>query len=634
MKTRGLLTSQTNTSSFGCLCLVVAIASGCQSQQGTTNNLAVSSVSQMPVDLSVSVNQQNANAEEIFERVYQARLARSPVDQAYLGVRDNQEKWDNHSDKYLSETNQLDKQHLKTLEGIDLSTLSAENRLNMRLYQHVLDEAIREFEWRYHRYPVNQMIGLHTEVITILTRLHPVETASDAKSYIERLNGIAELFDQLIKGLHSRAEMGIIAPKFIYEHVIRDSKNIISGQPFLKGSGTDSTLLADIKKKLVGLDITEHEKQQFQIMANKALLESVAPAYRKLIDAANELFSKAEHEGGAWKLPRGGAFYRHALRRTTTTDLDAEAIHQLGLEEVARIHLEMKGIIRKAKFKGDLQDFFAYLQTDPEFFFPKTEDGKQAYLDEAKRVVSEIKSRLPELFSVMPKAELVVKRVEPFREQSAGSAFYMSGLPDGARPGVFYVNTYDMSVMPIYYLQPLAYHEGLPGHHMQVMIARELDNMPTFRRFSGSTAYAEGWGLYSEFLPKEMGLYKDIYADFGRLALELWRASRLVVDSGLHYKRWTGDQAIDYLLNNTPNGRKDAVKAVERYLALPSQATAYKIGMLKILELRQNAKDRLGYQFDIRAFHDVVLKNGSLPLNILEEVVTRWIDAPLKRGGQ
>lgn len=573
---------------------------------------------------------ENARAEALFESIYYARLARSPINEAFEGIRDQQDKWDNLSDLYQLESNELDKAHYKNLQEIDATLLSEANQLNLRLYQQELESALSEFEWRHHRYPISHMTGIHTGVATVLIRLHRIQAIEDADDYVKRLRGVTELFDQLIISLQLRSEMGIVAPKFVYQQAVESSKRIITGRPFVEDASADNPLMADFSRKLEALNITAERKQQLQTAARQALLESVGPAYRKLITVLDDLHSQAEVEGGAWTLPQGQAFYRHALRQTTTTEMDADSIHRLGLSEVERIHDEMRAVIERAGYEGELVDFFVHVQTEPTLFYPQTATGKQAYIDEAERLITEMKARLPEVFGVLPNADIVVKPVEPFREKAAiGLAFYQPASPDGSRPGVFYANTYDMSAMPKYSLPAFAYHEGIPGHHMQVTIAQELDNVPQFRRAASYVAYAEGWGLYAELLPKEMGLYADVYTDFGRLSLELLRACRLVVDTGLHDKRWNREKAISYLMANSPVDRVKATKAVERYLVLPSQATAYKIGMLKILELRQKAKLQLGNRFDIREFHDVILSNGALPLNILEEMVDRWIDQRL-----
>ncbi|MBU2180636.1 MAG: DUF885 domain-containing protein, partial [Gammaproteobacteria bacterium] len=359
--------------------------------------------------------------------------------------------------------------------------------------------------------------------------------------------------------------------------------------------------------------------------AEVALVSSVKPAYEQLISYLTTLETKAGTDDGVWRFKDGAAFYNNALARTTTTTMTAEQIHDLGLAEVARIHQEMHEIMKKVGFKGDLQAFFSFMRDDPQFYYPNTAEGKAEYLAEATRVIDVMKSKLDELFLVKPKADLIVKAVEPFREQSAGKAFYEQPSMDGSRPGTYYANLYQMKGMPKYEMEALAYHEGIPGHHMQIAIAQELENVPKFRKFGGYTAYIEGWGLYTEMLPKEIGMYQDPYSDFGRLAMELWRACRLVVDTGIHAKKWTREEAISYLATNTPNAKSEVDNAIERYIVMPSQATAYKIGMIKIVELREKAKAALGDKFDIRAFHNVVLKNGAVPLDVLETLVDQYI---------
>jgi uncharacterized protein (DUF885 family) len=309
----------------------------------------------------------------------------------------------------------------------------------------------------------------------------------------------------------------------------------------------------------------------------------------------------------------------------TTTDLTAGEIHQIGLDEVARIHGEMQAIMTQVGFEGTLQEFFEFMRTDPQFYKPETEEGKAEYLAEAVAAIETMKGDLPKLFNTFPKADMEVKAVEAFREKSAGKAFYSRPAPDGSRPGIYYANLYSMADMPTYQLEALAFHEGIPGHHMQIAIAQELEGIPSFRKFGGYTAYSEGWGLYSELVPKELGYYSDPYSDFGRLAMEIWRAARLVVDTGLHDKRWTREQAVQYLMDNTPNPQGDCEKAIDRYIVMPGQATAYKIGMLKIVELRERARTQLGDAFDIREFHDIVLRDGAVPLAVLEETVDAWL---------
>lgn len=572
-------------------------------------------------DTEASANEQ---ANELFETIFNERVMRSPITQSFLGIKDDQDKWDDLSESFAAQTLEINKQYLQQLNTIDESKLDAQTAVSFQMMKQSLEQEIEDYQWRNYNYPVNQMFGIHSRVPALLINQHTISTKDDAEDYIARLNGVGELFDEVIKGLERRAELGIIAPKFVYPYVISDSQNVIKGAPFDKGE--DSTLLADFKQKVTQLDMSDADIEQLIEQAENALVSSFKPAYLKLITSVNDLERQADTKDGVWKFNRGDEFFNNRLARITTTNMTSQEIHQIGLSEVARIHDEMRVIMKKVGFEGDLQAFFEFMRVDKQFFYEESEQGKQRYLDEATALINTMKTRLDELFLVKPKADLTVKAVESFREKSAGKAFYQRPSMDGKRPGIYYANLYRMSDMPIYQMEALAYHEGIPGHHMQLAIAQELEGVPKFRRFGGYTAYTEGWGLYSEFVPKEIGLYQDPYSDFGRLAMELWRACRLVVDTGIHAMKWTREQGIDYYVSNTPNPKPDAVKMVERHIVMPGQATAYKIGMLKILELREKAKTALGDNFDIREYHDVVLKNGPVPLNILEDYVDQYIE--------
>jgi len=547
----------------------------------------------------------------------------SPVYQTYMGIKKDYDKWDDNSEEKALKDLAQAKADLVTLNSINRAQLDTATQVSYDLKKQDLEASIDDFKWRYHNYPVNQMFGTHSMVPAFLINQHQISNVKEANDYIARLNGVPGVFDQLITGLEIRADKNIIAPKFVFPHVIDSSKNIIKGAPFEQGE--DSTLLADFKRKVNALEIDQAEKDALISKATEALKTAVKPAYSKLINYIAQLEKRADDRDGAWKFPDGEAFYNNALKRTTTTDLTAKEIHAIGLAEVSRIHDEMRAIKDKVGFEGDLNAFMQFMKTDKQFYLANTEAGKAQYLSEAKGLIDNMKTRLDELFIVKPKADMIVKRVEAFREKAAGKAFYQQPAPDGSRPGIYYANLYDMEAMPTYQMEALAYHEGIPGHHMQIAISQELEGVPKFRKFGGYTAYIEGWGLYSELLPKEMGLYEDPYSDFGRLAMELWRACRLVVDTGIHAMKWTRQEGIDYYVNNTPNATSDGVKMVERHIVMPSQATAYKVGMLKILELREDAKMQLGDKFDIRQFHDVVLKNGPVPLNVLENFVNEWI---------
>ena len=567
-------------------------------------------------------------AQALFEHVFEQAIARSPEFQTYLGRPGDMDKWDDLSEAFDKETIEITKQNLADLQKIDAAKLDDSTRLSYELLEQDMQEDIADFKWRLYNYPVNQMFGTHSNVPSTLINQHSVSKLSDAEAYIARLNNVTVYFDQLIDGLKARAEAGIVPPKFVFPHIIRDSKNLITGAPF--DDGEPNALLADFTTKVDALvaqensQVSAEKRDELLAGATVALTDSLKPAYQKLISYLVELETTANTDDGVWKWQDGAEFFDVALARTTTTDLTSEQIHQIGLDEVARIHDEMHIIKEQVGYEGDLQAFMAFMRDDEQFYYPNTAEGKERYLSEATALIETMKGRLDEMFIIKPKADINVKAVEAFREQSAGKAFYQRPSEDGSRPGLYYANLYDMKAMPTYQMEALAYHEGIPGHHMQLAIAQELQDIPKFRKFGGYTAYTEGWGLYSEMLPKEFGYYSDPYSDFGRLAMELWRACRLVVDTGIHSKKWTREQGIEYYTSNTPNAVSDAVKMVERHIVMPSQATAYKIGMLKIWELREAAKTAMGDKFDIRGFHDEVLKYGAVPLNVLERNIQAW----------
>lgn len=560
-----------------------------------------------------------------FQKSFENQVSLSPELQTRLGIKTDYGKLDDNTPETENRNLAIHKKELAWLiDSVNVEALSKEVLLSYNLFKNKVKNNIADYKYRSYNYPVNQMFGAQSGKPAFLINMHRIEGISDANAYISRLNEFNTYFSQLIKNLEAREAQGIVPPTFVFDKVIQDSENILAGKPF-DTSDKKSTLLKDFSEKVNRLKITTRKKNKLEILARQALLTSVKPAYSSLITFLKKQKVRANSDHGAWKFPNGEAFYNNALKRTTTTDLTANEIHQIGLNEVARIHKEMNGIRNKVNFEGTLQDFFQFMKTDKQFYYNEDTQGKDAYLKKAVSLIDSMKTRLDEIFITKPKAEIMVKAVESFREQSAGKAFYNRPAADGSRPGIYYANLYDMESMPIYQMEALAYHEGIPGHHMQLAIQQELKEVPLFRKFGGYTAYTEGWGLYSEFIPKEMGFYADPYSDFGRLAMELWRACRLVVDTGIHAKKWTREEGIAYYTENTPNARLDAIKMVERHIVMPGQATAYKIGMLKILELRAKAKNALGDQFDIREFHEVVLSHGAIPLTILENFVNEYI---------
>ncbi|MFT6406930.1 MAG: hypothetical protein ACJAQ6_000340 [Arenicella sp.] len=583
--------------------------------------------------LAAPETSESERANAFFERVFEESVARSPESLTFLGRKDRADEWNDLSEAYANESMEITKTQLVELKAFDRSQLDDATALSYDLLIQSMQEEIADNKWRLYNYPVNQMFGRHSSVVSLLINQHRIGDIKDAENYIARLNGVPALFDQLIANIEARTAANIIPPKFVFPHVIRDSNNIIKGAPF--DDGEPSALLADFSKKVNALsekegnELSDEKKAALIDAATLALTNSVKPAYQKLAAHLTELETKATTDDGIWKWKDGDEFYNVALKRTTTTDLTSDQIHEIGLKEVARIHDEMRVIKDTVKFDGDLKAFMQFMRDDDQFYYPSTDEGKARYLSEATALIDDMKGKLDEMFITKPKADLNVKAVEAFREQSAGKAFYQRPSEDGTRPGLYYANLYDMKAMPTYQMAALAYHEGVPGHHMQLAIQQELKGVPKFRKFGGYTAYIEGWGLYSEYLPKEFGAYQDPYSDFGRLAMELWRACRLVVDTGIHSKKWTREEGIAYYTDNTPNAVSDGVKMVERHIVMPSQATAYKIGMLKILELRADAKVKLGDKFDIREYHDEILKYGPLPLNVVEAKVDGWVAAKL-----
>jgi uncharacterized protein (DUF885 family) len=568
----------------------------------------------------------SASINRFFEEVFLARLDRSPQLRDSLGVPGDRSVWDDVTDEHRRETVAMAERDLERMRAeFDLDDLDAGSQLSFRMFEFDAEHRMDEFPWRFHSYPINQMFGLHSQLPSHLINKHGLKTVADAQDYITRLDGIAGVVDDQIADLDARQQRGILPPKFVYPMVMNDCRNLLKGRPFDE-SGEDSTLLADFRGKLEALDsLSLSDRNELLDHAISALAAGVGPAYERLIAKLAEQEAVATLDDGVWKLPDGDNYYAACLRRHTTTDLSADQIHAIGLSEVERIHGEMRAIMTAVEHDGDLASFFEFMRTDQRFYYPGTAEGRAEYLARASEMLDVMTARLDELFITKPKAPMIVKAVEAYRERSAGKAFYEAGAPDGSRPGTYYANLYRMEDMPTYQMEALAYHEGTPGHHMQNSIARELTGIPRFRRYEHYTVYGEGWALYTEYLPKELGFYADPYSDFGRLAMELWRACRLVVDTGIHNKRWTREQAIEYLMTNTPNPEGDCTKAIERYIVMPGQATAYKIGMLKILELREKAKQTLGDSFDIRGFHETVLVNGPVPLNILEELVDQWV---------
>jgi uncharacterized protein (DUF885 family) len=592
-------------------------------------SVAAPAIAQSPAPAAAAETDQNAAIMAFFEEYDAEQLARSPLSKSFRGIKDTDfGRWDDFSDEAAARANDANQSALKELRArFDPAKLSSENRLSFRLFEKQAERANAAYRYNEYGYVFDQMNGAQSQIPAFLINIHRVDSKSDARAYINRLYGLRPLMNEALESSKARAAQGIMPPKWVYPYVINDSRNVITGAPFGApvDGGPDAPLFADFKGKVGKLAISQTEKDLLIADAARALTASVKPAYEALIAEMTAQEKVASTDDGVWRFKDGAGYYAERLANYTTTDMTPDQIHDLGLAQVARIHKEMQAVQKKMGVKGDLKAYFNYMRTSPKFYAPDGDEGAALYLAETQKAYDAINPLLPQWFGVLPKAPLVVKRVEAFREKSAGKAFYQRPAPDGSRPGTYYANLYKMSDMPLTEVDALFYHEGVPGHHLQLAIQTELKDVPAFRKFGGVTAYSEGWGLYSEKLAKDMGLYTDPARDFGRLQLELHRAIRLVVDSGLHHKRWTREQAIKYVEENSADAPGGIVKAIERYIIFPGQATAYMVGRLKISELRDKAQKALGAKYDVRGFHDTVLKSGPVPLDVLEEQVDGWI---------
>lgn len=601
--------------------LVALALAGCS----TANQSPVATVASQPV----AAPKADTSINDLFDRYDEANLALSPLGKAYRGIRDaDYGKWNDPSEEAEQRDFDLLQDTARQMrEQYDVDALSSQDALSYRLFELTAARRASLHPFREYEFLFDHRRGAHTSIPAFLINIHRVSTITDAEAYVSRIEGIGPQLDALTSQARERADKGIMPPDWVYPYVIADLEALIA-------AGDNNAVLEDFDGKLAPLtpDLpasTEAENSEVIAllqMAREAWNSSARPAYQRLLEEMRRQQAMAPTDDGIWRLPNGEEYYAALLQSYTTTDLTADEIHNIGLREVARIHSEMRAIMAKVGFEGSLQDFFEFTRTDDQFYYTTREE----YLADAQAALDRITEKLPEYFGVLPKAPMIIKPVEAFREKSAGKAFYQSPSADGSRPGTYYVNLYNLRDMSKNELEALAYHEGLPGHHLQRALQTELGELPPFRRFGGWTAYTEGWGLYSEELGKDMGFYTDPYSDFGRLGMELWRACRLVVDTGIHSKRWSREEAIQYLKDNTPNPEGDIVRAIERYITTPGQATAYMIGKLKIMELREMAREELGSEFDIREFHDVVLTSGPVPLSILEENVVSWVEG--KRG--
>lgn len=510
--------------------------------------------------------------------------------------------------------------NLDLLNGYDRAKLSASNQLSYDAMRWALEHEVAGERFRFHDYPVNQLDGEQLNVINFLSNIHTVDNATDANHYLDRLRALPTQLGQLQARMAERARRGIVAPHFSLAKAATGMRELIADAP------SANVLYTSFKEKLGKTGIPAGDQRAMLASAADILQRQIYPAYRDLIDATERLAQSHPRNDGVWALPDGDAYYAWQLSEHTTTSLTPDQVHQIGLQEVARIEGEIQTLLRQTgEPADDVGAALKRLADDPRFTFPDTDAGRTEIIAGYKAILAQAQAALPKAFEHIPAARLDVRRAPAATEKTAAGAYYDAAALDGSRPGVFYTALYDIKATQRWGMHTLAFHEGVPGHHLQGAIAQEQTDLPLFRRFSWYDAYGEGWALYAERLAWEMGLEPDPYDQIGRLRDELFRAVRLVVDTGLHAKRWTREQAIAYMEGKTGITHSDVVVEIERYLVWPGQACSYKVGMIKLLGLRERARAKLGKQFDLRRFHDVVLRNGALPLDLLDQTVDRWI---------
>ena len=602
--------------------LIAVIVSGCNN-----NPTAVTPEAGAIPEAKLAIN-------EWFDARYEEELQFSPINLTFLGRKERNDELGSFSYDAFAKELAWKKQTVEELKRLyDYQSLSPAEQVSYDIWVYQYERMAESEQFFYSGLTFDQMNGIQSFVPTFLINFHRVENADDLRAYIARIEDVAPRMREALDIATKSSSGGTITPAFALDGVIEQTQAVITGAPFNANAAKDSDIWADIKQEantLVESDaMTQEMADALLAEAKEALTKQFQPAYEYIVEwAENEKDKAPKVSTGIGNQPNGAAYYKHRLATQTTTDLTADEIHQIGLDEIARLRNDMLAIMQGVNFDGDLAAFFNHVRDGKWNYYPDTDAGREAYITDATAAIDNIKSKLPEFFGLLPKADLVVKRVEAFRERDGAAQHYYPGTPDGSRPGIYYAHLSDMAAMPKNQLEVIAYHEGLPGHHMQISIAQELEGVPQFRTQAGFTAYSEGWGLYSEVLAREIpGTYIDPYNRFGQLTSEIWRAIRLVVDTGLHAKGWTEQQAIDYFMQNSPEPLESVTSEIQRYIVMPGQATSYKIGMLKIQQLREKAQASLGAKFDIRAFHDTVLGGGALPLPVLERVVDQWIES-------
>ncbi|MBT8093847.1 MAG: DUF885 domain-containing protein [Gammaproteobacteria bacterium] len=558
----------------------------------------------------------------LFDEHFERELELNPLRATFIGDnRFNARLAHSYSAEHRAAEEAMDREFLERLLEIDRGQLGYQDQLSYDIFRFDREESLEGNQYPTHLQPLNQFRSMMNFFVQLGSgaSAHPFKTVEDYEDWLSRVDDFVINVDQMIANMKEGMQQGIVQPRILMAKVV----------PQLESQLKDDVTQSAFYKPISYLpeDFSDADRDRLTAAFEDKIADAIIPAYARLNNfLGDEYLAAGRDTVGLYALPNGENWYAYNVRRITTTDMTPDEIHQIGLDEVARIHAEMHSVMEAVGFDGDLKEFFEYVNTDPQFYFDEPEQLIQGYRDMADHVNELAKN----LFEIFPKTDFEVRRVEPFREQSASGGSYMAGTPDGSRPGVFYANAYDLSARPNWAMESLYLHEAIPGHHFQIMIQRENEDLPDFRRFGGFTAFSEGWGLYAESLGKEIGVYTDPYQYFGGLNAELWRAIRLVVDTGIHAKGWSRQQVLDYMYANSAVAEARAVSEAERFMAIPGQALAYKVGQLKIRAIRDKAEERLGDSFDVKAFHTQVLKDGAMPLSMLEAKIDRWVDSQLQ----
>ncbi len=561
---------------------------------------------------------------EFFSKSFTRELEDSPEFMTALGMKKRYGEWSDYSEAFAEKSYQhtlADTDFMR--KGINRAALSPQMRVSYDIFLFRNEQRLANYPFRYHNYDISHFGGPHQGIPNLLINQHRIDDVSDAKAYIARIAATPLLMKQATDFMKASAAKGLTLPRFSYDLMIADTRQVLKGAPFEKKG--ENNILADFRTKLSKLKVADAEKAKLLDDASRALLDHLKPAYELFLATSEAIAKTVKSDHGVGSLPDGKAFYDERTAAHTTLKLPAAEIHALGLSEVARLSADMEVVKKRLGFAGPLKDFYNDLRTNRKYLYPSTDAGRAAYMKRAKELQDKAAASLPKVFGTLPKAGVDVKRMEPFLESGQTIAFYNSPTPDGSRPGYVFYNLASMQALPKWQMAALAFHEGIPGHHLQISIAQETKNIPEFRKYTGFTSYVEGWALYTEFLAGEMGLYENDLDEVGRITMELWRACRLVVDTGIHAMGWSREKSVDYFLANTALTKENIVREIDRYFVYPGQACAYQIGRNKILELRETARKQLGPKFDIRQFHDVVLENGAVPLPVLQSIVTDWI---------